>query len=165
LGIDSGGNIVTGSVGSNVLVQSVYSGYTAADTTNVTIPNDDSIPQNTEGKEFMSATITPQNANNSIEIQIVIYGAASVAAVITVAIFRDTTADAIAATTQQVSVNNGRSTINTFVRVSAGSTSPTTFKIRAGLGGAGTFTFNGAGGGREYGAINKSAIVLREYSG
>jgi hypothetical protein len=47
-------------------------------------------------------------------------------------------------------------------RVAAGSTNPTTFRVRAGPITAGTVTVNGASGGRYYGGVYASSITVRE---
>jgi hypothetical protein len=44
----------------------------------------------------------------------------------------------------------------------AGTTSETTFKVRAGGEEAGTTTFNGVGGARKYGGVLASSITITE---
>jgi hypothetical protein len=46
--------------------------------------------------------------------------------------------------------------------MTSGTTSPTTFRFRAGLHVAGTTTFNGQGGNRKFGGVLASSIVIRE---
>ena len=46
--------------------------------------------------------------------------------------------------------------------VATGTTSATTFKIRAGGNGAGTWTFNGQSGARRYGGVEASSITITE---
>jgi hypothetical protein len=48
--------------------------------------------------------------------------------------------------------------------MAAGTTSETTFKIRAGGSGAGTFTFNGAVGGRYFGGVGNAFLTITEIS-
>ena len=129
-----------------------------------TIPNDDTIPQNTEGDEFMTLSITPQDTSNNLFIQIVFYGANSATNPIILALFQDSTADALSAIGDNTGdINNARGVIlNHFM--TAGTTSTTTFKIRAGRGGgAGTITFNGATGTRDFGGVAGSSITITEY--
>ena len=44
----------------------------AVDSTATAMISDDTIPQNTEGKEFLTLAITPTNVNSKLLIQVVI---------------------------------------------------------------------------------------------
>ena len=46
--------------------------------------------------------------------------------------------------------------------MTAGTTSSTTFKGRAGLSAAGTLSFNGFGGARRFGGVMASSITITE---
>src|SRR3990167_7005507 len=127
------------------------------------IPFDDTIPQNTEGTEFMTLAITPQATTNILVIQAVFFGAHSVLSELAMALFQDTTANALAATSCTIPVASYRATLTLTHTMTAGTTSATTFKIRGGGNTAGTTTFNGVSAGRIYGAITKSSIVIWEY--
>ena len=48
--------------------------------------------------------------------------------------------------------------------MTAGTTSATTFRVRAGLNSAGTTTFNGASSARYYGGTLASSITIKEYT-
>ena len=82
----AGGGTLAGSV-----VQMVYSLYGALATTTTILPglNDDTIPQITEGGEFMSKAITPRSASNKLRIDVVFNGNedANVSSCYTVALF------------------------------------------------------------------------------
>jgi hypothetical protein len=128
-----------------------------------TIPIDNTIPQNTEGDQYMTVTITPTNASSTLEIELNGYFAntASAANGLMVALFQDSTAGALAA----VMTNHPNSTIasHTIKHImTAGTTSAITFKIRAG-GNAGTTTFNGFAGAQYMGGIMASRITIKEY--
>lgn len=136
----------------------------AVNTGTTILPADDTIPQNTEGDEYMTLSITPKSATSRLIIDVKLYGANSAAGVtvLTAALFRDSGADAIAvgwdtSSSAGVSCDIGF----THVMDSPG-TSATTFKVRAGGSSAGTTTFNGAGGNRFYGGVMASSIVIRE---
>lgn len=146
-------------------VQRVYTNTTAVATGTTTIPNDDTIPQNTEGDQYMSQAITPKATTNELEIEVVILLSSSIApAVMSVALFQDTTANAIAAVSETMSTNTlAPHTIKLKYNMPAGTTSSTTFKVRAGAHSAGTTTFNGFNSTRMFGAITKSNIVIKEY--
>lgn len=147
-------------IGSIVQVASTNDGAVATGTG--TIPHDDTIPQNTEGNEFMTRAITPKSSSNVLIIEAVIFLSNSIATHLTAALFQDTTAGALA-----VAMNYGATATEPRVLVvkhviTAGTTSSTTFKIRAGGSAASTTTFNGEAGGRLYGAITKSNFTIYE---
>lgn len=144
------------------IVQAVMTTYNAAAAGSTAIPEDDTIPQITEGDEFMTQAITPKAATNILIVEAKVFGAYSVAAQIVAALFRDAGANAIAVGVQYQNTANGMNSIIVTAKVVAGSTAATTFKIRAG-GSAGTFTFNGFASGRKYGDVAKSSIKIIEY--
>lgn len=153
-------------VDNNISVRQVVSTIDGSvDTTTTTIPKDDTIPQNTEGKEFMTASITPGNSNNTLIIDVTVNGSYSGTDgnSMIAALFQDSTANALAAANQGIfgSGNNGGTITFRYV-MTAGTTSSTTFKVRAGMGSAGTFTFNGEGGSRILGGVMASSIVITE---
>ena len=117
------------------------SGTVATGTT--TIPLDNTIPQNTEGTEFLTATITPQSASSTLKITAQFVGANSAAVVQIAALFRDSTANAIVTSWESTPAGQAVS-IQLYAEISALSTSATTFKIRSGGHSAGTTTFNGS---------------------
>lgn len=146
-------------------VQIAQNSTTAVDTTSTTIPLDDTIPQLTEGKTFMSQAITPRRTTNILVIEAVLLLAnAGGASHLIGAIFQDATANALAANNQFQGTASGGTTVVVRHTMVAGTTSSTTFKVNGGSGTAGTVTFNGAAGGRLFGAITKSSIVIREYT-
>lgn len=144
-------------------VQMVSTSTTALATGTTTIPLDDTIPQNTEGTEFMTLAITPKSATNILVIEVVMVGSVNATTNLIGALFQDSTANALAASTI-VSLNTGNSIVLPLRHtMAAGTTSATTFKFRAGGSAASTVTFNGRDGGRLFGAITKSSIVITEY--
>lgn len=166
----NGSYLTDGSVGSTqftagVVVQVVQSNYSSSSTGTATIPFDDTIPQNTEGTEFMTVTITPKSTTNRLVIQGVIMLSMSVAnGNGQTALFQDSTANALAAFTAFMATSSGRMAIPISHDMVAGTVSPTTFKIRAGNDTAATTTFNGnSGSGRVFGATTKSWLKVTEY--
>ena len=126
------------------------------------IPSDDTIPQNTEGDEYMTLAITPNNANNILLITITAnFTKATNAGVAAVALFQDTTAGALAVAMQNVAA--GSPACVTFAhRMVTGTVSATTFKVRIGTSTAGVLTFNGSAGVRLYGGVLASSIRIDE---
>ena len=141
-------------------IQSTQTG--AVNTGTTLIPNDDSIPQITEGDEYMTVAITPTSAGSTLEVEVSIMVTSSVLTWVTAALFRDSTANALAAA-QVYGVTTTTGGFITFKhRVSASSTSATTFRVRAGGADAGTMTFNGSSTARRLGGVMASSITVTE---
>ena len=51
------------------------------------LPFDDTIPQITEGDEFMTLAITPKSSSNKLKIDVIVNGASSASGDITIALF------------------------------------------------------------------------------
>jgi hypothetical protein len=149
--------------GSGKLAQVVNTQTGAVNTGTTTIPTDDTIPQNTEGTEFITLAITPTSAANKLQIDVVVNVAHNAATnqVIVAALFQDSTADAIAVMDQNAA-QNIRTNIKFTHYMTAGTTSATTFKVRIGTGGASTVTLNGIGGSRDFGGVLASGITISE---
>lgn len=146
-------------------IQAVNTQSGAVATGTTTIPIDDTIPQNTEGTEFITRAITPTNASNKLRIDVVFMGACDTAnRNLTVALFQDTTANALAAVTDFSPTAGGMRPISFTHYMTAGTTSSTTFKVRAGVETSGTVTFNGAAGSRYLGGVMASSITVTEYT-
>ena len=145
------------------LVQIVQGSNVAKTSGSTTIPADDTIPQNTEGTEIATVSITPTSTSNTLVIHIAAptcYNATG--ASYGIGIFQDSTADAIASA--NIRANGG------FVReitahhtMTAGTTSSTTFKFRLGSS-AGTWNINGVGG-RVHGGVIAATITVMEFKG
>ena len=141
-------------------IQSTQTG--AVNTGTTLIPRDDTIPQITEGDEYMTVAITPTSAGSTLEVEVSIMVTHSVLTRVTTALFRDSTANALSAA-MVYGVTAATGGFITFKhRVVAGSTSATTFRVRAGGSDAGTMTFNGVSGGRQLGGVMASSITVTE---
>jgi hypothetical protein len=152
--------------GSVVQVVNYQTGAVATGST--TIPFDDTIPQNTEGNEFMTLAITPKSATNKLRIDAIGYFTVpSGSYYFTMALFQDTTANALASATFTPVTNFGGLpfVLPLTYYMTSGTTSSTTFKIRAGSSFSQTTTFNGAGGSRYYGGSLSSCITITEIAG
>jgi hypothetical protein len=149
---------------SNWVVQRLSSQTGALATGSTTIPSDDTIPQNTEGNQYLTLSITPKNTANILKIEVTLAITNSASGSMTAALFQDSTANALAG--QQSDVTAGGALINMkFTHtMAAGTTSSTTFNVRAGLQLAGTTTFNGQSGARKLGGVSASSIVITEYA-
>lgn len=146
--------------GSSVQAVHTQSGAKVSGTT--IVPSDDTIPQNTEGVEIITLAVTPTSATNKLVIECLLEVSYSVAATIIAALFQDTTAGALSAGQIQITASNQRGQVRVYHEMVAGTTSETTFKIRAGGHTAGTITINGAADARELGGVLISYLRVTE---
>ena len=144
-------------------VVNTTTGAVATGTT--TLPADDTIPQITEGNEFITRSITPTNASSTLVIEVSIVVAHGVAGTtLTCALFQDATANALAAVAEGYSTADNMLIFSFRHVMVAGTTSATTFRVRAGAGAAGTMTFNGTATVRRFGGVMSSSIVITEFA-
>lgn len=140
--------------------QRTDSGAVISSTTD--IPLDDTIPQITEGDELITQAITPMSALNVLDVKVslVLYCGNSDFGV--AALFRDSTANAVAAIILGVSISSDMAWMH--YTALAGSVSSTTFRARAGLAAtsAYTLTLNGQTGARRLGGVSNSYIEVTE---
>lgn len=166
LTVDAKGRITAaanGSGGSGVLVQVKNTSSGAVATGTTTIPMDDTIPQNTEGDEYMTLAITPTSSTNKLQIDVIINISNSANSRYQIAaLFQDSTANALAATSQFSATLGEIVNLKMSFYMTSGTTSATTFKVRAGGHQAGTTTFNGIGGNRRFGGVYNSDITISE---
>ena len=121
---------------SKAIQQTIVTTSAATVTSNTAIPYDGTIPQNTEGAACsgLDTTITPSNSSSTLLIEAVLQvgngggGSRTGGA----AIFRDSTANAVCATTFDFYTSGADGTISMMTTVAASSTSATTFKVRIG---------------------------------
>tara|TARA_R110002020_G_scaffold94785_1_gene227777 strand:+ start:689 stop:1375 length:687 start_codon:yes stop_codon:yes gene_type:complete len=133
------------------------------------LPNDDTIPQNTEGDEVMSLAITPANASNKLLIIANITGAGcSAQDEGAVALFQDSTANALSVSlfgSSGAGTTGRHKNVVLIHHMTAGTTSSTTFKIRigfpSGTARANTTSASGTGKVADLGASN---ITIMEIS-
>lgn len=138
------------------------SSVATSSTGTTTIPYDDTIPQNTEGDEYLTLAYTPLSATSLLVIDVLLNGAVNNASDrITVALFQDTTADALATVAQGTGATNSLNTIRLRHIVSAASLTARTYKVRAAPA-TNTLTFNGSNGGRIFGGVLISSITITE---
>jgi len=154
-----------GVTGMKPAIQRVYSVTGAVATGTTILPIDDTVPQSGEGNQYMSLAITPTDAANILVIDVVLLmsSSASGATAAGAALFQDSTANALASmcgtlTGQYFTLPY----VFSHVMV-AGTTSATTFKVRAGNNAAGTTTFNGQISARLLGGVLSSSIIITEY--
>ena len=146
--------------GDTVQVQWNTTGAVATGTT--VTPTDDTIPQITEGTEFMTQAITPTSAVNMLTILHIGNYSFNAAANFVVHLHQDATADALAAFLDRADAASASFIGTLRYQMRAGTVSSTTFRIRVGESGAGTVTFNGFAGARKLGGVMASFLEVRE---
>jgi len=83
--------------GEKKVIQVVNTQTGAVNSGTTIMPDDDTIPQNTEGVEFMTLSVTPTSAANKLKIDVVAYLSTNTAVrYISGALFQDSTANALA---------------------------------------------------------------------
>lgn len=143
-----------------VQVQSSIDGAYASGST--TIPLDDTIPQSNEGTQFYTVSITPTNTNNTILLlgSLVLYPSTSINA--SSALFQDSTANAIASSNPAYLGGGTWEMLHIMHSMTAGTTSATTFKLRAGPASAATIYVNGNNSARLLGGTLRSGLLVLE---
>ena len=134
-------------------------GATASGTT--AMPYDDSIPQKTEGDQYMQKAFTPVSATNLLKIDIVFNCSKGGGTVICAGLFQDDTAGALAAAAGYGADNNIPFQICFTYYMTAGA-GARTYKVRAGEIGGNIMYFNGNNSGRIFGGVMASSMTITE---
>lgn len=139
--------------------------YTTYTSTTSAIPIDDTVPQSGEGVEIITATITPRATTSRLviecEIPALINGTGTRTAVL--ALFQDSTADAIAA--RSFGGDNGVALLLRMRHeMAAGTVSATTFKARVGIGSGPTLYINGSSSARLFGGVSAARLRITEHA-
>jgi len=142
--------------------QVVYTQTGAVATGTSVIPSDNTIPQITEGTEYMTLAITPTSATSILKIEVAAYGSFNNNRIMTVALFQDATSTALAAVGHMTASTDAPGVVNLRHTMVAGTASATTFRVRIGSDSSATFTFNGVSGSRRYGGVAASSITITE---
>lgn len=161
-------SIVDGAVDASKLaagipVQIVSSNYNAVASGTTLIPFDDTMPQKTEGDEYMTLSFTPTSATNKLIIEIKAHMSSSAVNNMVGALFINTDTNAVAADEITIPTAGFSTTLIINYTMVAGTTSPITFRFRAGGSLAGTTTFNGEAGARKLGGVTLSTFKVTEY--
>lgn len=168
---DSGGLVTP--LRTSAIIKRAYAETTSLVSCTGLIPFDDTIPQQSEGTEVLTCSITPQRASNRIRVTFsafVGHGAAGVYAC--AALFRDANAAALDARGWRNSNTGGDGVhIGLVFEHSPGVAVSTTYKVRIGsettLGSGTPSTVNVNGGlvdatGRRFGGASRATLVLEE---
>ena len=136
--------------------------HVTAQTSGTTVmPFDNSIPQNTEGDQYFSQAITPVSATSRIRLQWSLQTANSSSGQdVSMGLFVDSTANALAAMAICAYANGHMWPINGSMSLVAGSTTLRTYKIR--IGGTGGTTYINGWGTQVFGGVSESMFEVRE---
>ena len=160
--VAAGGGGGSGSVAAAGVLQiqvAEYASYASLGT----IPWDDTIPQSTEGTEFLSKVFTPKRLDSKILIRVTVpWTSSTVAGVVWIAaLFKDSGVDALAAAGTRF---NGTSEANpicfTYIEDPATITART-YKVRGGTNNGSAY-INGAGS-RSFGGVMKATLEIIEF--
>ena len=149
----------TPSAGSMVQVQ--YTSTNAATSLSTHIPFDDTIPQSGEGTQILTRAITPTSATSLLIIDAYCVIRINAANNICMALFQDATASSLSVS-YSVPSNAGNANVLYLKHIMvSGTTSSTTFKIRAG--GSSTCNLNSAtAANRIYGGASYAYLTVTE---
>jgi hypothetical protein len=170
LTVDSSQNVTfasklaTTNLGTGAVVQVKNFQTGDLDTGTTTIPFDDTIPQITEGDEYMTLAFTPTVASNKLKIDVVVNIANDATVHLITALFVGTTANALACAFQYALANNEQNIKFTHY-MEAGATTELTFRVRAGGSASGNTTFNGQNEVAKFGGVSSSSITITEIGG
>lgn len=134
----------------------------AALTTNVFY--DDSLPQNNEGNEVLTKAFTPKSTTSILEIVAILHVTVSTGAEdIVTALFVDSTADALAASSLYAGTAGKLFTVTLRHLLVSGSTSARTYKIRVGTASQDVFLNGTAASTRKLGGGLISSLRITEW--
>jgi hypothetical protein len=147
-----------------VTLQTVYAQKDTSQYIDTVLPQDNTKPQNTEGEEVITASITPSSNTNKVLVEALLNGSqeSGGAGTIIVALFKDSDASAIATTHHSFPAQYGGQ-IHLVFQDSPATASSVTYKIRAGYGsGGGGFFINQFASGAAYDGTMISCLKLTE---
>lgn len=154
---------------SSVVSQIAPATATATATGTTAMPYDNTIPQNTEGDQYLSKAITPTSSTDILEFDgSAMFGEdANNDYPLSVALFQDSNANAIFAAgfiSNTTSIAQGPYPVAFTYRMTAGTTSSTTFNLRAGFNTSSTCRINGSNGGRIFGGVAAAFLIIKQCS-
>ena len=147
------------------VVQRVHEQVNSTGTGTSLIPVDNTIPQVTEGTQFIDASITPTRASSVLNVSALINVSASAAGRwITCALFKDGAADAIAYASQYLDTSTELRQILINFDLDAGTVASQTYTVRVGPHAAATVYRNTGGAVYPAGSPIYCTLTLTEYA-
>lgn len=147
-----------------VIRDRAYDEYGTNENLTSAIPDDDTIPQITEGTEILSASITPKTITNKIRVLVNLADGccASIGKYLITAVFLNGGANAIFAKAVGMPDNQERAQVSIVFENVPASTSEQTYTVRVGTHDGSTFRLNGFSSGRRLGGVQKCTLILEE---
>jgi hypothetical protein len=144
-------------------VQKALVSTAAYDSTASNIPFDDSLPQNTEGKQLFSLSFTPLSSSSTIRIHGVVQAAVNSTADCKIVGFSSAVgANAIFAS--EATITSAGMVPMAFLHEEAAlTTNARTYSMRYGPAAGETMQINGVGGGRKLGGALVSYMIVEEW--
>lgn len=144
--------------------QVVTATSSSAITTTTPVLVDNSVPQSTEGAEFISVTITPTSSSSKVLLIFSgMFGCTVASNIITAFLLRNSGTSALYAIGGQASNSANSVTPISFQFVdSPATTSATTYRVRAGTQTTATVRGNAAGDGSSYGGVQAMTLIAIE---
>lgn len=143
-------------------VQLVVDQDSASASGTTVLPVDNTIPQNTEGIQFMSQAVTPLSGANVLEVHHVATYTNNAVGAFGSALFVDSVANAVKANVGYIASSSNDATMTVDYWVQAISTTLRTYKIRSGSVSAGTTIFNGFNAAQVFGGVAAGQLNIRE---
>lgn len=140
-----------------------YASYNGTTGFTALIPRDNTIPQNTEGSQLLTASITPKSVANRVRVRFSAWGACNPAPNdIIIALFIGSGVNAVQVCAVTPTVTDATQQVCLEYESVPGVTTPTIYSIRVGLGTAGTLVFNGNTGTPLFGGAASATLILEE---
>jgi len=155
--------------GSGILVQTAYAETTTWTSGSAAMAGGtDTIPQQTDGTQILTVSITPKSSTNKLIVHVSGQFALGTAPFnIWTALFQDATANAFASKGLSCPVADNMVPMDFTAQITAGTTSSTTIKLRMGnlTGNSATYAVNGYSSGRRLGGSQRVILFVEEVSG
>lgn len=150
-------------LGAGAIVQYVHNRDSSDTSSSVAIPFDNSIPQNIEGVELMTLSITPKASTNLLVVKGIAHlQAPSADSILCLALFKDSVADAVDVSWKfSRQGNTSEASVPIMHTTVAGGVSPITFKLRFGSASL-TAVSNWDGNSSRYGGALGTQIEIWE---
>jgi hypothetical protein len=148
-------------ISKGAVVQELWNTTQAPASGSTIMPNDASIPQITDGDEYLTQAITPRSAANILIIEAGLWLSNGDSSALGAALFQDSTPGALAVAGPRSGFTNYIDEFRIIHKMPAGTTSATTFRVRAGSGASTTTRLNSQASAG-YGGKTTSYLKVKE---
>ena len=147
-----------------MVIDRAYAEYLNNADLSTALPVDDTKPQNTEGTQVLSVSLSPKSTTNRVRVRVTLFGSLTTGpANLGAGLFLNSGADAVRAAAATVTVGNYLQVITMEYEHVPGSTSSQTYAVRVGAHtSAGPARLNGYPAGRYFGGVAGATIEVEE---